>query len=156
MFKQRAKEANVRKRIKQKALDAFLHQYLASTQLSHLTPYDYALQYLELPLDQPHDLEETYELFWGVCCLEDEFLAFQKTLPRVRAEPARPKLKQADIAAGSTADAFSVGSVSVSRCPGREDSRAARPSRCEHIGREGPESGTTNEGTSACPAPVGP
>jgi len=91
-----------------KALDAFLHQYLASTQLSHLTPYDYALQYLELPLDQPHDVEETYELFWGVCCLEDEFLAFQKTLPRVRAEPARPKEKQADIAAGSTADAFAV------------------------------------------------
>lgn len=81
-----------------KALDAFLHQYLAHTPLSHLTPYDYALQYLELPLDQPHDLEETYELFWGVCCLEDEFRAFKRTLPRIEEEPKREQ-RQSVVAA---------------------------------------------------------
>ena len=61
------------------ALDAFLRHHLAGTPLARLTPFEYVLQYLELPLDEHHDIEETYELFWGVCCLDIEFDAFNQS-----------------------------------------------------------------------------
>ena len=76
------------------ALEAFLRHHLAATPLADLSPFEYALQYLELPLDEDHDIEETYELFWGVCCLEDEFHAFQNKKQNRRSEK-----KQASIAA---------------------------------------------------------
>ena len=66
------------------ALEAFLRHHLAGTPLARLTPFEYVLQYLELPLDEDHDIEETYELFWGVCCLESEFEAFHQSQQKRR------------------------------------------------------------------------
>lgn len=79
------------------ALDAFLPHHLAGTPLAHLTPFEYVLQYLELPLDEDHDVDETYELFWGVCCLDDEFEAFAEA--QKKKQKRHSEKKQASIAA---------------------------------------------------------